>query len=61
MVEVVVRVGQEDVQPNEGHLLDCAVPNLAGVAVVPSITKPFLVLVWPFVTSGCFPKVDGAI
>jgi len=54
-------VGQKYVQFSEGHLLDCAVPNPVGDAVVASITKPFVVLVWPFVTSGCFAKVDGAV
>lgn len=46
--------GQKYVQLSEGHPLACAVPNPVGDAVIPSITMPFLVLVQPFVTTGCF-------
>lgn len=57
----VVQVGQKCVQLSGGHLLDCAVPCPVDDAIVPSVTEPFLVLVGPFVTPGCFPVVDGAI
>lgn len=33
----VVQSGTKYLQPSEGHLLDCAVPNPVGDAVVPSI------------------------
>lgn len=57
----VVQVQQKCEQLSGNHLLDCAVPSPIGDAIVPSITEPFLVLVGPFVTPGCFPVVDGAI
>lgn len=52
---------QKYVQFSEGHLLDCADPSLVGDAVVRSISAPFLVLIWPLVSSDCFPKVNRMI
>lgn len=56
---MVVQVGQKYVQLSEGHLLACAVPNPVDDAVITSIAMPFLVLLQPFVTTGCFPRWMG--